>query len=180
VILFLVNYLHKNKHIKEFFTNENSTTSHSVDLPLNNPNSCTNFCGPNSKCAITNEQCSSDVDCNGCSNISVKKKPSTQFPIPRGENAAGKLTFSSTPQYSSLTAGYGTQEKIISKNIKPPTANYGVNSWGAGLENTRTFFNKKYKPSNNLLYMPTYKKRYSLTGSFIDDGPLASNAILSN
>jgi hypothetical protein len=180
LIIFLINYLNKNKYsITEFFTNENSTTSHRVDLPLNNPNSCKNFCGPNSKCAITNEQCSSDVDCKGCSNISIKKKPSTQFPIPRGENDAGKLTFGA-PDYSSLTAGYGTQTKIISKNIKPLTANYGVNVWNQGHKVTTSLFDKKYKPPNTLLYMPNYKKRYTLTGSFTDDGPLAANDILSN
>ena len=40
--------------------------SHTVNLPINDPISCNNFCGPNAQCLITREQCTSDIDCKGC------------------------------------------------------------------------------------------------------------------
>ena len=43
--------------------------SHTVNLPINDPISCKNFCGPKSQCLITREQCTSDVDCKGCTRI---------------------------------------------------------------------------------------------------------------
>jgi hypothetical protein len=43
--------------------------SHTVNLPINDPISCKNFCGPKSQCLITREQCTSDVDCKGCNRI---------------------------------------------------------------------------------------------------------------
>ena len=43
--------------------------SHNVNLPINDPISCKNFCGPKSQCLITREQCTSDVDCKGCESL---------------------------------------------------------------------------------------------------------------
>lgn len=108
--------------------------------------------------------------------ISVKEF----FTNPRGENSAGKLTASVTPQYSSLTSDYGTQAKIISKNIfsKPIQIKSGINTWEKSFDYEKKLFDNKYKPQDTLLYMPNYKKRYSLTGTFTDEGPLAANAIL--
>jgi hypothetical protein len=40
--------------------------SDTVNLPINDPYSCKNFCGPMSQCSITREQCTSDHDCYGC------------------------------------------------------------------------------------------------------------------
>ena len=42
--------------------------SHNVDV-INNPYSCSNFCGPKATCLKTGEQCTSDVDCKGCNRI---------------------------------------------------------------------------------------------------------------
>ena len=39
-------------------------------------------------------------------------------------------------------------------------------------------FDKRYKPSG-LPNMPEYSKRYSITGEFMDEGPLSSNAYFS-
>lgn len=43
--------------------------SHNVSMPIVDPYSCSNFCGPQARCAITNTQCTSDVDCYGCERI---------------------------------------------------------------------------------------------------------------
>jgi hypothetical protein len=182
VIIFKwINYLIYEKYIMECFTNGiteekyDGSTSHTVDLPLTTSYSCKNFCGPIARCSITGNQCSADIDCPGCQPYVPPMKKAPDF-IP-GNNDAGKLTVGITPQYSPLTSGYGTQQKMITSNMysKPDVANFGVDVWSKEFNEDQKLFDKRYKPSG-LQYMPNYPKRYSLTGNFIEDGPYASNA----
>ena len=70
-ILFILYII--NSNLKEGFNpnalltydSNSPKNSHNVDV-VNNEYSCSNFCGPQSQCAITREQCTSDVDCQGC------------------------------------------------------------------------------------------------------------------
>ena len=171
-----VNFLSVNKYIIECFESGPSSeaTSHSVDLPLTTQYSCKNFCGPTARCSITGQQCTADIDCPGCQPYSPPLPKTANIP---GDNDAGKLTIGMTPQYSPLTSGYGTRERIVTNNLyaKPAEADFGVNTWVDQYEQEKGLFDKRYKP-NQLPYMPDYPKRYSLTGQFIEDGPFASNA----
>jgi hypothetical protein len=162
---------HINININENFTNH--SYSHTVDLPLTNTSSCSNFCGPAARCAITGHQCLSDIDCPGCKINMPKKSDKLNENIP-GANDAGKLTLGVTPQYSSLTNGYGTHEKIITKNMfsKPSVADFGMNIWKPDFLEEQKMFDERYKPTN----VHTFPQRFSLTGEFIEDGPFASNA----
>jgi hypothetical protein len=178
IIFKMIDYLAVEKYVVECFTGgpvpESSKTSHTVDLPLTTTYSCNNFCGPQARCAITGQQCSADIDCPGCQPYS----PPLSFLkgcIP-GDDDAGKLTVGVTPRYSPLTAGYGTKEKIITKDFyaQPPQANFGYDTWGASFNEGQKLFNQRYKP-NQLQYMPNYPPMYSLTGEFVGDGPLPSN-----
>jgi len=165
----------------ECFTNNvtqekyDGSTSHTVDLPLTTTYSCKNFCGPTARCSITGQQCSADIDCPGCQPYSPPLSKAKGC-VP-GDNDAGKLTWGVTPQYSPLTSGYGTKELEITSNMysKPAEANFGVDVWSQGFNESKKLFDQRYKPSG-LQYMPDYPKRYSLTGEFIEDGPFASNA----
>ena len=171
-----IQFIKKSSFYESF---NNSSTSHTVDLPLTTTYSCQNFCSPTSRCAITGQQCFTDIDCPGCQPYSPPlKKEKIEDTIP-GADDAGKLTLGVTPQYSPLTSGYGTHEKKITKNFfsKPLLPNFGTNNWLAEFNVEQKLFNKTYKPSK-LEYMPNYQKRYSLTGEFVEDGPLASNAPL--
>ena len=172
-----IDYLADNKYIVECF--ENDKTSNTVSLPLNTTYSCKNFCGPTARCSITGQQCFTDIDCPGCQPYSPPLQKNDSVCIP-GDDDAGKLTWGVTPQYSSLTSGYGTKEKIITNNVnsKPSQANFGVDTWSSTSDQVLKLFDKRYKPPN-LEYMPSYENRYSLTGDFIDEGPLASNAYLT-
>ena len=177
-----IDYLSSNDYVYQFkqesFTNQKysgGAISHSVDLPLTTSYSCNNFCGPTARCSITGQQCSADIDCPGCEPYSPPLKKTSEC-VP-GDNDAGKLTLGVTPQYSPLTSGYGTQEKLITSNIyeKPDMANFGVDIWKQNFNEENNLFDKRYKPSG-LQYMLNYPKRYSLTGEFIEDGPYPSNA----
>ena len=169
----MINYLAAEKYIVECFT-PGQKTSHTVDLPLTTSYSCQNFCGPNSRCAITGQQCFTDIDCPGCQPYSPPL-PKTNDNVP-GSNDAGKLTVGVTPTYSPLTSGYGTRERIITDDMyaQPPQANFGVDTWGKSFNEGQKLFNRRYKP-DQLQYMPNYPPMYSITGEFIGDGPLPSN-----
>ena len=177
-----IGFLSLNKYIVECFTSNvpedmNGSTSHSVDLPLTTKYSCKNFCGPAARCSITGQQCTADIDCPGCQPYSPPL-PKSSDSIP-GNNDAGKLTYNMTPQYSPLTSGYGTREKIITNNMysKPAMPDFGVNTWFSAFEEEKDLFDKRYKPPE-LPNMPKYEKRYTLSGQFIDDGPFPSNSEL--
>jgi hypothetical protein len=188
IIFRMIDYLAVEKYIVEQFStneminNKNTHTldTHTVDLPLNTTYSCKNFCGPTARCAITGHQCFTDIDCPGCQPYSSplsKAKPSskTKDCIP-GTNDAGKLTVGVTPNYSPLTTGFGTREKIITNDLyaQPPQANFGVDTWGKSFNESQELFNRRYKPGQ-LQFMPNYPVTYGVTGEFITDGPLPSN-----
>ena len=179
-----IDYLIENDYIIECFRGGTfseasvGATSHTVNLPLTTTYSCKNFCGPTARCSITGQQCFADIDCPGCKQHIPPITKSIQN-IP-GDNDAGKLTLGVTPQYSSLTSGYGTHESIITDNMysKPAMANFGINTWLSEFNEDQKLFDDRYKPTK-VNFMPNYPKRYSLTGEFIEDGPFASNAPLT-
>jgi hypothetical protein len=179
-----IDYLIKNKYITEGFqqlNNEKTSekTSHTVDLPLTTTYSCQNFCGPTARCSITGQQCFADIDCPGCQPY-VPPQTDNEKKIIKGNNDAGKLTVGTTPTYSVLTTDMGTRAKMFlnKKFSKAPSAEFGINVWRDEFNEDEKLFDKRYKPGK-LEYMPNYPQRYSLTGEFIEEGPLASNAVLS-
>jgi hypothetical protein len=185
-----INYLVKNRYYVECFDSNialykdtgSPSTTHTVDLPLNTTYSCKNFCAPaTARCAITGQQCMADIDCCGCNPGGPDINQNSTANVP-GENDAGKLTWGVTPTYSTLTTDIGTQAKLFTSNKEkldaPLQANFGVNTWSTAFNNGQQLFDKRYRPAG-LKNMPNYDKRYSATGKFKDDGPLASNAYLS-
>ena len=181
VIFKWINYLSLNKYIVECFQQLNQT-SHTVDMPLTTTSSCSNFCGPTSRCAKTGQQCFTDIDCPGCQpqtkgHNNSKNTNNTNI---LGDNASGKLTFNLTPQYSTLITDMGTQATpFFDKQFsKTPSPTFGINTWRDDFDAEEKLFNKRYKPPSNLPNMPAYSQRYSVTGDFLEDGPLASNSLL--
>jgi hypothetical protein len=173
----LIHYTHPFL-IEPFVDKGMRDTSHSVDLPINNPVSCKNMCGPLARCSITGEQCTSDVDCYGCQPLSRDK----QYEPIRGQNDAGKLTVGVTPQYSSLTTDIGTQALFYNKNAKPtPEMSYqGTDLWRKTFDYGLMLYDKRNNSNiETQPYLPKYPKRTTLSGGFIDNGPLASNDYLT-
>lgn len=182
--LIINNFINFNINKESFDTKINETEdniTHTVDLPFMSKYNCSNFCGPKGTCIKTGEQCFTDDDCNGCKPPVVINQTSTIIDTidVNGQNDAGKLTVGVTPQYSELTTDIGTQAKIYSKDklLKPAIANFGPNIWRSDFNETQKIFDQRYKPPV-LQYMPDYPPRVSLSGNFVDEGPLASNAFL--
>ena len=181
-----IDYLSINKYIVESFQQSNNSslnnsTSHTVDLPFTTTYSCKNMCGPQARCSITGQQCTADIDCPGCQpKIKGIKNQSSNRNVP-GNNDAGKLTVGVTPQYSPLTSDIGTKAlKISGKEFsKTPSPTFGINTWRDDFDEEQKLFDKRYKPPNDIEFMPSYPPRYSVTGDFLENGPLASNAALN-
>ena len=181
------NYLIENGYItqvQETFTSLNPiidnggpSTNHTVNLPLTTTTTCENMCGPNNRCSLTGQQCSSDIDCFGCNPHTQPFTPDNT-PMIRGQNDAGKLTTEQTPTYSVLTTDIGTRAKLFDRADKaPPIYFKGVNTWKESYDEGAELFNKRYSPSAQS-FMPSYPKRLSLSGEFEDTGPLAANDFL--
>ena len=186
LIFYWIDYISKNKYIVECFqqsnnSSSNNSTSHTVDLPLTTTYSCKNMCGPQARCSITGQQCMADIDCPGCQpKINSVKTQSGNKNVP-GDNDAGKLTVGVTPQYSPLTSDMGTKALTISGKefSKTPSPTFGINTWRDEFDAEQKLFDKRYKPPSDIEFMPSYPQRYSATGDFLENGPLASNAALN-
>jgi hypothetical protein len=185
-----INYLVINKYIKlsvegfdantQIIRDEGKPdTTHNVDIPLTTTISCKNMCGPPNRCSITGQQCMSDIDCPGCE-PQISTNNSNMVVNIVGENSAGKLSVGVTPNYSTLTSGFGTQTRIYTsdKFDKPLAPNFGLNTWSDKFNEERKLFDDRYKPSG-LKNTPSYSDRYSITGEFVDEGPLPANSYLS-
>jgi len=186
----MINYLTSNGYIRSSFQKESfqsaspieekydGSTTHTVNLPINTTYSCDNFCGPTARCSKTGQQCFADIDCPGCQPYSPPL-PSDKSECVKGNDEGGRLIYNQNPQYSVLTTDIGTRARIISENLfgKPIQANFGINTWQKQSEEEQKLFDKRYKPPQSK-YMPDYPERYSLSGDFKENGPLASNAYL--
>ena len=181
VLLFVyIDYLSNNGYIRERFAGLNND----VNMPLTTTFSCSNMC-VNSKCSKTGTQCLSDADCQGCGyGMTDPKIPQyVQNADVRGNNSAGKITSQLTPTYSSLTTDIGTQAMVITsdKFKKPPSPNFGTDLWTRNFIEQRNLFDKRYKPTTTAYPdMLKYPQRYSLSGMFVEEEPLESNAYFCN
>lgn len=159
--------------------------SHNVDV-VNNAYSCSNFCGPNAQCAITRQQCTSDVDCQGCQPpITAPPKYLTNTEV-KPLNDAGKLTWGQTPQYSTLTSDIGSRAayaKPGSKRAEIIRPYEGYDRWtkafnyGLELADRKLVYDHSPEPAA-FRSIPVYPVTRSATGLFYDMGPTASNADL--
>lgn len=167
-------YLVDNNYLQENF-------QQNVDLPLNTRYSCSNFCGPNSQCAFTKEQCSTDYDCQGCKPKLKKDFKYKSKDVP-GDEDAGKLTFSQTPQYSSLTTDFGSQSSYISSK-QVPQMYLGKDMWEHSFNQGMKYFSENQSDNDRELHKdfefePNYPKVESITGLFETNEVPASNTSL--
>jgi len=49
----------------------NNLHSNTIDIPAFSKYTCSNWCGPQSQCLLSREQCFSDVDCKGCKDLTA-------------------------------------------------------------------------------------------------------------
>ena len=170
--------------------------SHSVNLPINDPVSCKNFCGPQAQCAITREQCSSDIDCQGCNPGPKPKDSCTTKEVDPYDNG-GKLGQQGL-QYSPLTTGYNNHNADFaqiypgSKDAQITNLYQGLDKWTRSFNEGLKLYNKrresadKYSQgisnaetgSDTTSFEPKYPMTVSATGQFYETTPPASNASL--
>jgi hypothetical protein len=175
--------------------------SHNVNLPINDPVSCKNFCGPQSQCAITREQCSSDIDCYGC-NPGPKPLSNCETKDVEPYDDAGKLGQNQGLQYSPLTTGYNNHNVNFSeiypgsKNAQIKKPYQGANSWEKSFNQGLSFYNQKRESADKYSaglsqaipiafqnndpesLTPKYPTTISATGMFYETTPPAANATL--
>jgi hypothetical protein len=175
--------------------------SHTVNLPINDPISCKNFCGPQAQCAITREQCTSDIDCQGCNPGPKQEDPCITEAVPPYD-AGGKLGQQGL-QYSPLTTGYNNHnadfEQIYpdSKDAELKVPYQGLDLWTKSFNEGLKLYNKTREsadeysegisnaiPLASKSKMPFYEAKYpmtvSATGQFYQTTPPASNSTLSS
>jgi hypothetical protein len=180
--------------------------SHTVNLPINDPVSCKNFCGPKSQCLLTREQCTSDIDCYGCNpDLSKLKNPqsacTTEEVMPYDN--AGKLGQNLGLQYSPLTTGYDKHNADFaqiypgSKDAQLTVPYQGLDMWTDSFNKGLQLYNKTREsadeyaegisnaiPLASKSKLPYYESKYpmtvSLTGQFFETTPPGSNAALQN
>jgi len=135
--------------------------SHNVNLPINDPISCKNFCGPNAQCLITREQCTADIDCKGC----IRTHPVGYY----------------NNNFSQIYPGSKKSQ------IKRPYEGIDLweNSFNKGLElyNKKREIEDEYSNSINTFHSSKYKIKYpmtiSATGLFYETTPSALNATIT-
>ena len=135
--------------------------SHTVNLPINDPISCNNFCGPNAQCLITREQCTSDIDCKGC----MRTHPVGYY----NNNFSEIYLGSKNSQIKRPYEGIDLWEKSFNKGLE--------------LYNKKQEIKDKYSNSINIFNSSNYKVKYpmtiSATGLFYETTPSALNATIT-
>ena len=174
--------------------------SHTVDLPLNNPVSCQNFCGHKSQCAITREQCSSDIDCQGCNSGETPQSECITKDVSPYDDA-GKLGQNQL-QYSPLTTSYNGKNINFaeaypgSKDAQIQKAYQGKDTWTDSFNKGLQFYNLKRESADKYsegisqqtkdeepltkrsYYEPRDPTTISATGQFFETTPPASNSAI--
>ena len=177
-------YLVKNKYIIECFSDNRDVPvntndkNYIVNMPINTTTTCKNMCGPLNRCAISGENCKSDVDCFGCKPLISGQTTYKGKTIP-GDNDAGKMTNGYTPTYSVLTTDVGTRAAPFKKDeydsSRAPTYAKGANTWFSTFQTGNSLFKSRYEP-NGLKYELDYPPKYTLSGEFLENGPASSNS----
>jgi hypothetical protein len=176
--------------------------SHTVNLPLTDTLSCKNFCGPKAQCAITREQCTSDIDCYGC-NPGPKPMDACRTEDVDPYDAAGKLGQNLGLQYSPLTTGYNNHNVDFSqiypgsKDAELKVPYQGLDIWTKSFNQGLDLYNKRQEsaaeysqgvtnaiPIATKSKLPYYEQKYpmtvSATGQFYQTTPPPSNSALQN
>ena len=87
-------------------------------------------------------------------------------------------------EYHFISENFELGENLYEKRnnttfSKPAIPSFGINIWSEQFNEQRKLFDARYKP-NNLPNMPNYPERYTMSGIFIDEGPIESNTIAYN
>lgn len=166
--------------IEKMIDRGTAETSHTVNLPLNTNVSCRNAC-INNRCSFTGQQCLADIDCPGCNNTILSYNKLSNLNV-SPYNDSGKSAFSSMVGFSSLTSDIGSRAFVFNKenqSLPSPQANLGKNNWKYSLDEGQKMFSKRYSSKSDTESKKINKyydiNTNTVTGLFVNDGPLPSN-----
>jgi hypothetical protein len=141
--------------------------SHTVDLPLVNTVTCQNFCGPQNQCAITREQCTSDIDCQGCQDMnkgtSYKLTPKVQ-----GWTPAMNVSNYGDVYYGSK--GAEVKQPYWGYDKWTPSFNMGLDMYGKN-QDSNTFMTEEERRIQSM-----YPSSITATGMFYNTTAPSYNA----
>ena len=148
-------------------------TSHTVNLPINTTYECENKCMPPSRCSITGEQCTSDIDCCGCIPTPNTEKNIEGFTSDQLNSAYGADAQNKVTDFDLFTP----EEELFSK---PPQYFLGIDTWSKSFYEGAQLFNDAHDPNiqkarypkNNPKFQLKYPNRATLSGLFVENGPL--------
>lgn len=200
--LFCLFYFLKNNRTENFSDLGLFGTNHTVNLPLNTTYECENKCMPPARCSITGEQCQTDIDCCGCNPFTKQigeieeEEGGEEGKIEEGEEGEGEeriqLVEGFTPFELSSAYGSSSTSNIVEDDTMipakelysiPPKYFLGIDTWTPIYYQGAKLFNDKHDPNIQRARYPEYKPkdqlkyptRATLSGLFIDNGPLTIN-----
>jgi hypothetical protein len=155
--------------------------SHTVNLSINDPITCKNFCGPKSQCLLTRNQCTSDIDCPGClpNSKPFLRQPPTNVKAYEDSGKIGQQGLTYSPLINKVNLD---MEEVYpgSKNSVLKRPYQGVDMWEKSFNDGLKIYDRKmmskYRLNNFEKYIePKYPMTISTTGTFYNTGPNPSN-----
>jgi len=70
----------------------NKKHNNNIDMSAFSKYTCSNWCGPQSQCLLSREQCTSDVDCKGCKDLTALNNYYDDSSIDIGQSYMNKST----------------------------------------------------------------------------------------
>jgi len=173
--------------------------SHTVNLPFNSPYSCQNFCGPQAQCAITRDQCSTDIDCPGCQPPENPRGPCKTKDVPpydpsdlnQGLQYSDVLTTDNGRYKDYAEASPGSlsstlQQPYLGLDLWTPSFNKGLQLYNKSRETHDKYSQGVFQggaqqgiPFTKADFTPQYPTTVSATGQFYETTPPAANTTLS-
>ena len=155
--------------------------SHTVNLSINDPITCKNFCGPKSQCLLTRNQCTSDIDCPGClpNSKPLFRQPDRNVKAYEDSGKIGQqgLTYSSLINKENLDMEEvypGSKSAILKRPYQ------GVDMWEKTFNDGLKIYDRKMMSKYRLndfekSIEAKYPMTISATGTFYNTGPTPSN-----
>lgn len=150
-----------------------------VDMPMMSKYTCSNVCGPAGRCSNSQQQCSSDKDCRGCTSADIqqtnKLHPIEYTPY----MGLGMLTGGGSRQIATQANAFQSQLVDTSTDLSDVNANAiapPYQTWLPKAQYLQKLYNERFRlPNATFANQITTEPNRSLTGLFVSDNYAAYN-----